>query len=39
MAAAAQQPAAYQTATQLKNAIAVAEDEAALTDIVWPAAS
>lgn len=36
MAAAARQPAVYQTATQLKNQIAVAVDEAALAAIVWP---
>ncbi|MDS0794711.1 DUF4376 domain-containing protein [Burkholderia pseudomultivorans] len=36
MAAAARQPAAYQTATQLKNQIAEAQDEAALAAIAWP---
>ncbi|WP_396331004.1 DUF4376 domain-containing protein [Burkholderia anthina] len=36
MAAAARQPAAYQTATQLKNQIVAADSEAALAAIVWP---
>ncbi|MDS0859956.1 DUF4376 domain-containing protein [Burkholderia pseudomultivorans] len=36
MAAAARQPAAYQIATQLKNQIEAASDEAALAAIVWP---
>ncbi|WP_179894885.1 DUF4376 domain-containing protein [Burkholderia sp. JKS000303] len=36
MAAAARQPVAYQIATQLKNQIASADNEAALAAIVWP---